>query len=68
MATSLSPLYNWVYDFFTFFILFSYFVPMSLYVVFEFSRSVQAFFMEVRSLVGSSPRTTWTCMWKTKGE
>ena len=52
LATSLSPFYNWIYDFFTFFILFSYFVPMSLYVVFEFSRTAQAFFMEVSPLCG----------------
>ena len=55
LATSLSPIYNWIYDFFTFFILFSYFVPMSLYVVFEFSRTVQAFFMEVGPLCSIDP-------------
>ena len=49
LKESIRPLYDWLFDFFTFFILFfSYFVPMSLYVVFEFSRTLQAFFMEVR--------------------
>lgn len=48
LITELSPVHDWIYDFLTFFILFSYFVPMSLYVVFEFSRTVQAAFMEVR--------------------
>lgn len=50
LKESIRPVYDWLFDFFTFFILFSYFVPMSLYVVFEFSRTLQAFFMEVVSL------------------
>ena len=47
LITEIAPIHDWIYGFLTFFILFSYFVPMSLYVVFEFSRTVQAMFMEV---------------------
>ena len=35
-----------IYDFFTFFILYSFCVPMSLYVGLEFSRWMQAFYMK----------------------
>ena len=52
LKDSIRPVYDWLFDFFTFFILFSYFVPMSLYVVFEFSRTLQAFFMEVCFILG----------------
>lgn len=52
LITQVSPVHDWIYDFLTFFILFSYFVPMSLYVVFEFSRTVQGAFMEVAVVGG----------------
>lgn len=62
LKDSVSPFRDWVFDFLTFFILFSYFVPMSLYVVFEFSRTIQAFFMDVCVLSILKHRMTLICM------